>query len=117
MDRVGRRALLLWFVPLMGLCHVALAGALGAMGAGAVLPRVVALLSICLYGVFFALGIGPIPNILSAELFPMRARSAAMAFSLGSQFMFNTMVGMGFPILRHTLGTQKVFGIFASVCF
>ena len=85
----------------------------------------------------------------------MRARSAAMAFSLGSQFMFNTMVGMvragargrrarpalsvaggpsnsravdcasrsihcsrqGFPILRHTLGTQKVFGIFASVCF
>ena len=47
----------------------------------------------------------------------MRARSVAMSVSLGAQFLFNTMVGFGFPILRHRFGTQAVFGFFASVCF
>eukprot|EP00966_Prymnesium_polylepis_P182955 4239316-Prymnesium_polylepis.1 len=36
----------------------------------------------------------------------MRARSAAMSTSLGAQFLFNTMVGFSFPILRHRFGTQ-----------
>lgn len=75
------------------------------------------MLGITVYGVAFALSLGPIPNILTAELFPMRARSVAMSTSLGAQFLFNTMVGMGFPILRHRFGTQAVFSLFAAVCF
>ncbi|KAL1526166.1 hypothetical protein AB1Y20_014894 [Prymnesium parvum] len=116
-DRVGRRKLLQSFVPLLGLCHLALVWAFSAMSDAAVLPKVVAVLGITVYGCAFALSLGPIPNILTAELFPMRARSMAMSTSLGSQFLFNTMVGMGFPILRHAFGTRAVFGMFAIVCF
>ena len=50
--------------------------------------------SITIYGSAFAFGFAPIPNILTAELFPMRARSAAMSVSLGAQFLCNTMVGL-----------------------
>jgi len=94
MDRMGRRRLLQVFVPLMGVCLASLCSVFSFMQPGAAIPGVVALISICLYGSFFVLSLGPIPNIISAELFPLRARSAAMAGSLGSQFVFNTLVGM-----------------------
>lgn len=62
------------------------------MASQAVLPKIMAVLGITVYGCAFALSLGPIPNILTAELFPMRARSVAMSTSLGAQFLFNTMV-------------------------
>lgn len=118
LDSCGRRRLLRLFVPVMGLCHVSLAIAFGMMKSEAVnwFPRGLALLGICGYGVSFALSIGPIPNIITAEGFPTRVRPTAMAVSLGSQFFFNTLVGFGFPILRHRFGTQAVFAGFAGVC-
>merc|ERR1711974_101407 len=115
-DRLGRRTLLKTFVPLMGACHLSLVWAFSALGTASVLPKVVAMLGLTLYGSAFALSLGPIPNILTAELFPMRARSIAMSTSLGAQFAFNTMVGFLFPVLRHRFGTQAVFGFFAAVC-
>uniref|UniRef100_A0A7S0J4Y5 Major facilitator superfamily (MFS) profile domain-containing protein n=1 Tax=Calcidiscus leptoporus TaxID=127549 RepID=A0A7S0J4Y5_9EUKA len=87
------------------------------MGSSLMWPRVLAMGAICVYGSAFAFSLGPIPNILTAELFPMRAKSAAMAASLGAQFFFNTCVGMGFPILRHKIGAQAVFTGFGAVCF
>ena len=72
-DRLGRRTLLLSFVPMMGICHLSLVWALSAMGSAARLPKVVAMLGITLYGMAFALSLGPIPNILTAELFPVSA--------------------------------------------
>jgi len=116
MDRVGRRRLLQVFVPLMGVCHFALAASFSYMTTSAILPRLVAVASICMYGCAFALSLGPIPNILTAELFPLKARSSGMAVSLGAQFFFNTLVGMGFPVLRHKLGTHTVFAGFGGVC-
>lgn len=116
-ERWGRRKLLQTFVPLMGACHLLLALAFGFLGSTAILPRIAAIAAISLYGVAFALSLGPIPNILTAELFPMRARSASMSVSLGAQFLFNTIVGFAFPILRYRLGTSAVFGGFSTVCF
>jgi len=115
-DRVGRRKLLQTFVPIMALCHFGLAAAFSFMGVPTVWPRVLAVAAITMYGSAFAFSLGPIPNILTAELFPMRARSAAMSASLAAQFLFNTCVGFGFPILRHKLGAQAVFSGFGAVC-
>jgi len=78
MDTWGRRRLLSTFVPAMGLCLAGLAAALGARGPGA---AAASLAAISLYGVFFGLSLGPIPNIYTAESFPTRApaRDAAAA--------------------------------------
>lgn len=92
MDGFGRRALLLSFIPAMGLCLAAMSAAVsGAIGSGAV-AGTVALVATCLYGVVFVLSLGPVPNILTAELFPARVRSAAMALSLAAQFGANALV-------------------------
>jgi hypothetical protein len=92
MDGLGRRALLLTFVPAMGVCLAAMAAAVsGALGTGSV-AGAVALTATCVYGVVFVLSLGPVPNILTAELFPARVRSAAMACSLGAQFGANALV-------------------------
>jgi len=115
-ERWGRRRLLQTFVPLMGSCHLLLALSFGFLASPSPLPRLAAIAAISVYGVAFALSLGPIPNILSAELFPMRARSSCMAVSLGSQFLFNTIVGFTFPILRYHLGTRAVFAGFSAVC-
>lgn len=78
-------------------------------------PGAVALACLSLYGVFFNLSLGPVPNILTSELFPARCRSAAMATSLGFQFFFNTCVGLLFPVLKSQFGPSSVFGGFAAV--
>jgi hypothetical protein len=143
MDSLGRKALLARFVPLMAACLLGLAGVfqvLGAQSAGAQstggaaalaagplgaamlaklpvwVPGAAALMCLSLYGVAFNLSLGPVPNILTAELFPARCRSAAMAASLGAQFLANTAVGLLFPVLRHRFGPTKVFAGFAGVC-
>jgi len=117
MDRLGRRSLLLRFIPLMALSHLALAASLLHMAsASSALPAAAAVVALCGYGVAFSLSLGPIPNILTSELFPMRARAAAMSVSLAAQFVCNTAVGAGFPALRASLGSGGVFFAFAAVC-
>lgn len=116
MDLLGRRELLRIFVPLLALCHLALGASFAMSASASLLPRLLGVLSVMLYGIFFSLGLGPIPNILTAELFPPRARSAAMACSLGTQFVFNTLVSLLFPVLRERLGSQTVFFGFSAIC-
>ena len=110
MDSYGRRSLLMAFVPIMGASLLALACA------GANTP-ILAVAATCVYGCAFSLSLGPIPNILTSEMFPMHARAAAMSVSLGVQFACNTLVGFFFPLLRAKIGTSAVLVVFATVCF
>lgn len=121
MDSMGRRRLLQAFVPVMGASLLGLAGVFsvlgGSIGSGVKwIPSAVALACIMTYGCSFALSLGPIPNILTSELFPTRCRSAAMSASLGAQFAANTAVGLAFPVLRHKFGTRAVFAGFGVTC-
>jgi hypothetical protein len=122
MDSVGRRTLLKTFIPCLSLCLFALAGVFSHLSRLPPnvdlgwLPPTVALVGLTVYGVVFSLSLGPIPNILSSELFPSRCRSAAMTCSLASQYMFNTLVGFAFPLLKHRFGSHVVFGGFGSMC-
>ena len=56
------------------------------------------------------------PNILASELFPTHARSAGVAASTGSQWIFNALVAAAFPVLKSRLGTPGVLNGFALVC-
>lgn len=113
MDTWGRRRLLSTFVPAMGLCLAGLAAALGARGPGA---AAASLAAISLYGVFFGLSLGPIPNIYTAESFPTHARSAAMTASLAAQFASHAAVSFYFPVVVARRGPRAAFAAFAAVC-
>merc|ERR1719316_1037740 len=75
-----------------------------------------ALVAIALYGIFFNLSLGPVPNIYTAESFPARARSAAMTVSLCAQFLAHAMVSFWFPVLMASRGAPAVLYSFAGIC-
>ena len=75
-----------------------------------------ALVTIALYGIFFNLSLGPVPNIYTAESFPARARSAAMTVSLCAQFLAHAMVSFWFPVLMASRGAPAVLYSFAGIC-
>ena len=56
------------------------------------------------------------PNILASELFPTHARSAGVAASTGSQWIFNALVAAAFPVAVHSFGMRPALGFFAAVC-
>ena len=71
-DRVGRRALLLWSLGGMAATLLILAGgfAFGTSGASAWIT----VLSVAAYVAFFAVGLGPVFWLLIAEIFPLAVR-------------------------------------------
>ena len=113
MDTWGRAKMLRVFSPAMGLCLAALGLSLGSSSGVA---ATVALLAIALYGIFFNLSLGPVPNIYTAESFPARARSAAMTVSLCAQFLAHAMVSFWFPVLMASRGAPAVLYSFAGIC-
>jgi MFS family permease len=83
-DRKGRRWMLLHFIPPLAICLGVLALTVGAPAAAAAgtalgtapsaLSAAAATAAITLFGVFFGMSLGPLPNILAAELFPTAVR-------------------------------------------
>lgn len=111
MDKMGRRTLILWSSGGMLIsCVVIVASLLGYFG------NLIALAAVCSYVVFFAIGLGPIPSLITVEMFD--AKYVATAASLSSQFnwSFNFIVGLTFPSINEALGPYS-FGPFAIVLF
>ena len=90
-DRKGRRWMLLHFVPPLAICLGVLALTVGAPAAAAAagtalgkapsaLSAAAATTAITLFGVFFGMSLGPLPNILAAELFPTAVRGHFRGF-------------------------------------
>jgi predicted MFS family arabinose efflux permease len=116
MDKMGRRSMLLNFVPVMGLALATLASALKFLEPGNPLRGALGVLSIMTYGVSFCLSLGPIPSILSSEIFPPEFRSIGMSTSVGMQWIANAVVSLSFPVLQSQFGTEKLLWFFAAMC-
>lgn len=113
-DRSGRRSLLLYAIPPLAACLCVLAWSLGAVGSAA--SAAVATLSVMLFGVFFGMSLGPIPNILAAELFPTYTRSMGVSFCTTVQWSCNALVAAAFPVVAQRYGYGAVLYGFALVC-
>ena len=74
------------------------------------------LLALISYIVFFAISIGPLPWVIMSEIFPLNIRGAGMGLSSVSNWFFNTVVVLLFPIFAATLGVSNTFGIFSLLC-
>lgn len=92
-DRMGRRTLLL--VSIGGACLFSVLLVIGYVyNLGNLL-----VVSILGYVCFFAVGTGPIPWIITAELTPVRASSSVGAVATSVNWSMNFLVGQCFPVI------------------
>ena len=113
-DRWGRRPLLLG--GLVGMCL-----SLGATGLSFYFNQHlwsghVALASMFVFIISFAMSLGPICWLIIAEIFPLEIRGVGAAFATSANWAFNMGVAMTFLTLIGRLGPSVTFWIFSGVC-
>jgi MFS transporter, SP family, solute carrier family 2 (myo-inositol transporter), member 13 len=136
-DRVGRRRILLWSVPIMaigllfcvgGFVFITLPADLNlenpssSASAWEEIPLsqrtapLLVLVSIMIYVGAYALGLGNVPWMQS-ELFPLNVRSLGSGLSTSTNWGANFIVGLTFLPMMEFLTPPWTFVIYAIVCF
>lgn len=110
MDRMGRRKLLLISEIGAGLSMVAL------FFTKYYDSSVGSVVAVMLFVSFFELGLGPIPWLITAEIFPARSRATAVSVATAVNWACNLVVGLGYPYLSKAIGGAESFIPFAGVC-
>ncbi|GGE00683.1 putative metabolite transport protein YwtG [Aureimonas endophytica] len=111
-DRVGRRALLLWGMAGMAAMLLVLAASF-AIGTSGGLAWVT-MLSVAAYVGFFAIGLGPVFWLLISEIFPLAVRGRGMAVSTVANWVANLVVSQVFLLLIAGFGAAGTFLLFAA---
>ncbi|WP_243064641.1 sugar porter family MFS transporter [Humibacter sp. RRB41] len=126
-DRVGRKALLLWgsagmFVGLV-LASVSFSQAHTAANGDVTLPQpwgVIALIGANLFVIFFAATWGPVMWVVLGEIFPNKIRGLGLGIAAAFNWVFNFLVTLLFPVLSQAVGLGWVyagFALFAALSF
>ncbi|WP_341987640.1 sugar porter family MFS transporter [Azorhizobium sp. AG788] len=112
-DRIGRRKLLF-----IGFAGAALSLGLIAAAAATGSPdlQILALIGLVLYVASFAISIGPLPWVMMSEIFPLHLRGPGMSAASITNWVFNFIVVLTFPVLVADIGLAGVFSIYALVC-
>lgn len=116
MEKAPRRTWLILSMTLCVLAHIGLAGYFIADQHGYAPPPFVALMTITIYIMGFSLGLGPIPWLLLAELFPTEVRGVASSIAIATNWACSFLVTLLFSTLKELLGAAGVFLLFGVVC-
>lgn len=109
-DMLGRKTCLLASVAGMGTNALLLAIA---MGRGI---KILAAIASLLFVASFAIGLGPIPFMLSNELVGPEAVGATQSWALAANWVTTFIVSQFFPILNKAMGEKgRVYFIFAAL--
>jgi len=110
MDRAGRRPLLLY--PMMAMI-VILGVIIAALRFQSEVKAMsyVSIACVISYVMCCAVGLGPIPNILSAEMFRQGPRPCAMSLGGLGNWLFSLVVGISFELIQRAID-EFVFLIF-----
>jgi len=112
-DKLGRKPCLLLSITGMGCSSLALAFSI------LFKIKVLSALSILFFIGSFAIGLGPIPFLLSSELVGQEAKGAAQSWALGANWIATFLVAQFFPIINTALGGRGrayfMFAIFALI--
>lgn len=111
-DRVGRKALLIFSSTLMGLSLAGLALVFRMTPPPAAL--VIILMLMCVAS--FAVGLGPGVWVVLSEIFPNRIRGRAMSIATLSLWVACTVLTMTFLSITTALGPTGAFYIYAGMC-
>ena len=114
MDRAGRRPLLLVGLAVQGVSLTAVAWMFHAHSSG-----IAVLVAILVFIASFALALGPIPWLLSSEIFPAKIRGRAMLVAAFTVWVSCFLVAQTFPMLNDSpsIGPAMTFGLYAVVSF
>ncbi|KAJ1260852.1 hypothetical protein BS78_10G264400 [Paspalum vaginatum] len=115
MDVSGRRALLLWTIPVL-IASLAVLIVANVLPMPATLHAALSTGSVIVYFCCFVMGFGPIPNILCAEIFPTRVRGLCIAICSLTFWLGDIAVTYSLPIMLSSVGLAGVFGFYAVVC-
>jgi SP family arabinose:H+ symporter-like MFS transporter len=115
----------IWKVDKMGRRPLYIAGAVGAtvclfftgvcFYTGAT-NSVALVISIILFLACFAFSIGPLKFVIASEIFPTRIRGRALALSIMTMWVADTIVGQLTPMLLGSVGPAVTFWFFAACC-
>lgn len=107
----SHRQLLLWTIPAMCASLAILSGAnlLHLQEPFLALCSLFGLMAFCCS---FVTGLGPIPNIVCAEIFPTRGRGTCISLCAGASWLCTIAVSQAFPVLQGVIGVGGVFGVF-----
>lgn len=112
-DRIGRRKLMF-----IGFAGAAASLGMIALSAWANVPgmEIVSIIGLVLYIASFAVSIGPLPWVMMSEIFPLHLRGPGMSAASLTNWAFNFVVVLTFPVLIDAIGLAGVFAIYAVVC-
>ncbi|KAF4554820.1 Sugar (and other) transporter-like protein 13 [Elsinoe fawcettii] len=108
-DKFGRKTCLIMSLAVMGVSSLLL---------GIAIQKHISILSAVSVVTFvagFALGLGPIPFILSSELVNAEAVGSTQSWALAANWISTFVVAQFFPIVNQALGGGKTYFIFAVV--
>lgn len=83
--------------------------------AGSVSTGLIAILGILIFRVSFSLSLGPIPYVVSSEVFPKDARSSGVALATLVQWLCNVLITFTFLSFVDTFGACNVFVAYTFV--
>ncbi|BGP19543.1 hypothetical protein JCM10213_000143 [Rhodosporidiobolus nylandii] len=120
-DKVGRRSMLLFGAIGMTVCHFIVAGTGVGVSEDNQAGQKVLVAFVCIFIAFFAATWGPMPWVVTGEIYPTATRGKQMSMSTASNWLWNFGIGYATPYLVNTgpgnAGLQSnVFWIWGGVC-
>ncbi|XP_012531503.1 facilitated trehalose transporter Tret1 [Monomorium pharaonis] len=116
-DRAGRKPLLIFSSSVMLVSLVALGTYFNIKKSESDVSSLswLPLTSLTLYMISFSIGMGPIPWMLMAELFPAETKAVASGMAVMLNWILVFLVTKTFPAMNEGLGADVTFWIFATI--
>lgn len=110
-DRLGRRALLLFGAGGLAMIYLLLGGAYY-LGLNGVALLVIVVLAIACY----AMSLAPVMWVVISEIYPNSVRSAAMSVATFALWFASFVLTYTFPLLNRALGASGTFWSYGAIC-
>ncbi len=112
-DKLGRRPL--FFIGFVGMivCLALLGGVY--QGHFHSIAKILSVIVVLGYIVFFGISLGPLCYLMMSELFPLNVKGMGMAIASCANWGFNVLVSATFLTLVHFLGIGHTFYLYAAL--